>query len=120
MLPASEYSFDLWKYTSTNWSSSRSANRVSWRLAAITISLLTILILPSRLPFTQAGFTAGAPAAESGVGCWRDGSGNLAGFAGPGVEPLCALAYAPAGRCSNRLATRVPPAEGQNGPSGWG
>src|SRR5215471_20229393 len=84
MLPASEYSFDLWKYTSTNWSSSRSANRVSWRLAAITISLLTILILPSRLPFVQAGFAWGAPAAEYGVGCWRDGSGKCGRFRWPG------------------------------------
>src|SRR5712692_7630991 len=40
MLPASEYSLERWKNTSTSWSSSRIATFVSWRFAEITNSLL--------------------------------------------------------------------------------
>src|SRR5580704_11714205 len=39
MLPAREYSFSRWWNTSTNWSSSIIATRVSWRLDEITNSL---------------------------------------------------------------------------------
>src|SRR5689334_10499176 len=40
MLPASEYSLERWKYSSTSWSSSSSATLVSCRLDEITNSLL--------------------------------------------------------------------------------
>src|SRR5580704_5426374 len=64
MLAASEYSLERWKCTSTNWSSSRSATRVSCRVAEITISLL---IFPSiAVPFQSARATPGNGDAKQG------------------------------------------------------
>src|SRR3974390_2931869 len=71
MLPASEYSLALWKYTSTNWSSSGKATLVSWRLAEMTNSLLLLPMqsLPPRyLRGIRGGLWAMAGTAGSDFG----------------------------------------------------